>query len=217
MVPGEKFSITASAQPSSGLITSRDSGFFRSMARLRLEVFRCANHGLSSKSSARDTDTCTSRRDRQGRERVSTLITSAPRSPRILVVMEPTSAHEKSRMRTPARGPPREAATPPGVAPAAVVEAPTAGVAARSARGTCPASTSRAKRDGSRAPSRVAQNSRATRCGSSSTSAGDSITQALMPRRRPSPRMSARVRVRKKAAMAFSHVARVSGSSVERL
>jgi len=40
---------------------------------------------------------------------------------------------------------------------------------------------------------------------------------ALMPRRRPSLAISARVRVRKNASIAASHVARVAGSSVERL
>ena len=96
---------------------SRDSGRFRSRARLRLEVFRCANHGLSSSCPGLEALTCTSRRDRQGRERLSTLMTSAPRSPRILVVIEPTRAQEKSSTRIPDKGPRRSAACcgrPPG-------------------------------------------------------------------------------------------------------
>ncbi len=106
-MPGEKFSTTTSAHSMSGSSTSRLSGFFMSSVRLRLEVLRCANQGLSSKLSARDALTCTSRRDRHGRVRDSTLMMSAPRSPRILVVIDPTSAQEKSSTRTPASGPDR--------------------------------------------------------------------------------------------------------------
>ena len=106
IVPGEKFSTTTSAQSISGLEhLAAFRAVFMSSDRLRLELLRCANQGLSSKLPARDADTCTSIRDRQGRVRLSTLMTSAPRSPSTLVVIDPTSAHEKSRTRTPARGP----------------------------------------------------------------------------------------------------------------
>src|SRR5690349_12034257 len=108
MVPGEKFSTTTSAQSIRGFRTSRLAGFFMSSDRLSFDVLRCANQGLSSKLSAREALTCTSRRERQGRVRDSTLTTSAPRSPRILVVIEPTSAHEKSSTRTPESGPGRD-------------------------------------------------------------------------------------------------------------
>ena len=67
------------------------------------------------------------------------------------------------------------------------------------------AAVTRAKRAGNRMPCSSRQKSRACRCGSASTSPGASTTQALMPRRRPSTRISARVRVRKNAAMAPSH------------
>ena len=216
MVPGEKFSTTTSAHSISGFKISRLSGFFMSSARLRFEVFRCANHGLSSKLPGFETLTCTSSRVRQGRVRLSTLITSAPRSPSIFVVIEPTRAQEKSSTRTPANGPvaPSAESVCPGCARGreralAAPEAPPPQVRPARIAPECAA--------GYAAVGSISQKLRAVRCGSASTSPGSAITVALMPRRRPSVAISALLRVAKKAAIACSHDARVLRSSVERL
>ena len=151
MVPGEKFSTITSAQRISGSRTSRLSARFMSSARLRLEVLRCANHGLSSKLPAFEALTWTSSRVRHGRVRLSTLITSAPKSPSVLVVIDPTNAQEKSRTRTPARGPGpvcRESVA----AMLAVAPAPRAACTDMNRPGTCVRS------------GRTFQNSRSARC-----------------------------------------------------
>ena len=160
-----------------------------------MEVFRCANQGLSSKSSARDAETCTSRRDRQGRVRRLDLDHIGAQVAQHLggdrADQRPGEIqHAHAGQRTAARGGRRVPAVSrchrASLRPAAAPVARTA--TARAGHHAC--SRSRARPDADRA----------------STSAGDSTTQALMPRRRPSPRISARVRVLKKAAMACSHV-----------
>ena len=65
MVPGEKFSTITSAQRIKGSNTSPAFARFISSARLRFDVLKCANQGLSSKLPGLEALTWTSSRVRQ--------------------------------------------------------------------------------------------------------------------------------------------------------
>ncbi len=206
MVPGEKFSTTTSAHSMSGSSTSRLAGCFMSSERLELRGVEVREPGLVVEVvGARGTRPARPAARGRGAMRDSTLMISQPRSPSVLVVIEPTSAQEKSSTRTPASGP-RLMAMDGG---AGVLRSP-ASVPAFTVDGNESLRRLRRRR-------RFARNRAPPDADPRSTSAGAATTVALMPRRRPSLAISARVRVRKNASIAPSHRARVAGSSVERL
>src|SRR5216684_742265 len=104
ITPGRKFSTSTSAQRTSASTNARSPGSFRSMATLRLPRLTDRKYVLSAPSPAGTNGgpQCLVSSPAPGR---STLITSAPRSPRSIAAYGPASTRARSSTCTPVSGP----------------------------------------------------------------------------------------------------------------